>query len=358
MVTCPTCGGRVSLPSTACPWCYGTVRTGAWVGQRVTRSATPDDLRRSLRNRDLPYFGGLLLLGAIACEVLPRQSLQPRKAKPEAAILSVVSAEPSDWSIPGRYQGTMVRKRIRNFPEKLLALTFDDGPDEVVTPRVLQALSDYNARATFFVRGDHAQLHSDLLRQAVAQGNVLGSHSYSHPAVASSARSKRELGATEEAVRETVGQAPRCFRPPYGLVHSNMARLALKGGYVVVTWTISSGDTRPISSEEVAGNVIHTPNPGDIVLLHDGPGHEATARAVPLVLNQLRAVGFRFVTVPELLRAWDQWLEVKERTARTARRGKSNIEDEKLRASPKRPHPPLPVGKPVAPSASRSGKHE
>lgn len=78
-------------------------------------------------------------------------------------------------------------------------------------------------------------------------------------------------------------------------------------GVVVRLWTISSADSNPIGPDVIARNVIHTPNPGDIVLMHDGPGHTATAKALPQILRELSAAGFKFVTVPQLLQAWDQW---------------------------------------------------
>jgi chitin deacetylase len=90
-----------------------------------------------------------------------------------------------------------------------------------------------------------------------------------------------------------------------------MCREALRMGYPAFLWTISSADTRPIAATVIARNVIHTPNPGDIVLMHDGQGHVETAKALEQILTELGAKGFRFVTLPELLRAGDRWLATK-----------------------------------------------
>jgi peptidoglycan/xylan/chitin deacetylase (PgdA/CDA1 family) len=90
-------------------------------------------------------------------------------------------------------------------------------------------------------------------------------------------------------------------------VDGNLTRAALARGYAAVLWTISSADTRSIDADTIARNVIYTPNPGDIVLMHDGAGHQATADAVPRILRELGEAGFKFVTMPELLRAWDIW---------------------------------------------------
>jgi peptidoglycan/xylan/chitin deacetylase (PgdA/CDA1 family) len=94
---------------------------------------------------------------------------------------------------------------------------------------------------------------------------------------------------------------------PDGITKGSLCQTAVKQGYTGVLWTISSADSNPIGADIIARNVIHTPNPGDIVLIHDGAGHTASAKALPQILKELSAAGFHFVTVPELLQAWQQW---------------------------------------------------
>lgn len=212
-----------------------------------------------------------------------------------------------DWTIPERYRGEMVRNRVRYFPHKLLALTFDDGPDARITPQVLDALAEHGARATFFVLGRQARAHPELLQRILDEGHALGNHSYSHPQRTTATEAETELDKTEALIAEAAGQKPTVFRPPYGIVQGNLTQAALARGYTAVLWTISSADTRPIDADTIARNVIYTPNPGDIVLMHDGPGRQATADAVPRILRELGDAGFEFVTMPELLRAWDVW---------------------------------------------------
>jgi chitin deacetylase len=219
-----------------------------------------------------------------------------------------LSPATSDWTVPRRYAGQVVNHRVRFFPQKILALTFDDGPDPINTPVVLRALATYHAHATFFVLGGIAKRHPELIRKIVAGGNCVGNHSFSHPSSTTADRALRELTDTAAAIKKAIGRNPTCFRPPYGILKGTLAHTAQKLGYPVITWTISSADTRPIDSKFIANNVIHTPNPGDIVLMHDGAGHKATAAAVPIILRELSAAGYRFVTLPELFRAWDEWL--------------------------------------------------
>jgi len=200
-----------------------------------------------------------------------------------------------------------VAHRLRYFPVKLLALTFDDGPDPRITPTILKALQAFHAHATFFVLGRNARRFPNLVRAEAEAGHCVGSHSYSHPAYTNSRQAIQELDATQRAIADAAGAPPTLFRPPYGITRGQLAVTARRKGYAVITWTISSADTRPISPEQIAKNVIYTPNPGDIVLMHDGAGHRATAAAVPLILKALSARGWRFVTVPELLQAWAEW---------------------------------------------------
>jgi peptidoglycan/xylan/chitin deacetylase (PgdA/CDA1 family) len=210
-------------------------------------------------------------------------------------------------AVPAAYRGKILRQRVRHFPDKLLALTFDDGPSPTVTPRVLKTLREHHAHATFFVLGNCAKRWPALVRQAAREGHAIGSHSYSHPSKLSPAQACSQLERTAALIEAATGQRPRLFRPPYGITKGNLCQTALQQGYTAVLWTISSADSRPIGHQVIAHNVIHTPNPGDIVLMHDAENHAATAEALPQILTELAAAGFRFVTIPELLQAWEQW---------------------------------------------------
>lgn len=260
---------------------------------------------------------GLLLAAVVALVWLAACRPNPRVVHADRGAASVVTrpqvplvAEPPSVrvDVPARYRGQVVRKRVRHFPDRLLALTFDDGPDPQVTPMVLASLKRHGAHATFFVLGRNVRRWPELVKQAAAEGHVIGSHGYSHPERCSPAEAKRQLRDTADLIEQATGHRPTLFRPPYGIATSNLCQTALSQGYAAFLWTISSADSRPIGAETIARNVIHTPNPGDIVLLHDGGGHAATAKALEQILTELEASGFRFVTLPNLLSAWDDWL--------------------------------------------------
>lgn len=247
----------------------------------------------------------------------PTFSANAALAPPGAASLPppATAFSAPHWTLPEQFRGQIVAKRVRFFPRKLLALTFDDGPDPELTPRVLDLLAEYHAHATFFVLGEAAEGQGDLLRRMAAEGHTVGVHAFSHIARATPEQAAASLDRTAAIIEKATGRRPTVFRPPYGITDSNLTRLACQRGYAVILWTISAADTRPIAPAVIARNVIHTPNPGDIVLMHDGSGHQATVEALPQILRELGQAGFQFVTVPELLRAWDEWQPAREQSA-------------------------------------------
>jgi peptidoglycan/xylan/chitin deacetylase (PgdA/CDA1 family) len=249
------------------------------------------------------------LVGAVAVA-----GLLLRPLAPHGALSSVAQAQPRAASVatdplavPRQFHGQILRKRVRHFPRKLLALTFDDGPNPQITPLVLKALRQYNAHATFFVLGNCARTYPALVKAEAAAGHAVESHSWSHPSSATPEAAAKELSQTAAIIQKLTGRKPQLFRPPYGITNGNLAKLAQKQGYGVVLWSISTADSNPIGPAVIARNVIHTPNPGDFVLMHDGMGHKASAAALPQVLKELTAAGYKFVTLPQLMQEWARW---------------------------------------------------
>jgi chitin deacetylase len=209
--------------------------------------------------------------------------------------------------VPACYRGRIVHGRVAPLHEKVIALTFDDGPNPALTPMILKTLAQYKARATFFVLGQWAQEWPQLIVQEKAAGHAIGSHSYSHANEdVNAAHAKRELERTATVLEQFAGGKPELFRPPYGYLDWSLPKVAAKSGYCVVKWTICSSDAPVDTPAQIVEAVMRRPQSGDIVLLHDGRGHVNTARALPEILRRLSAKGFKFVTVPELLAKWDR----------------------------------------------------
>ena len=211
-----------------------------------------------------------------------------------------------DWSVPAIFRSHLISSQKRKFPEKLIALTFDDGPAPSVTPVVLAALKKYHAHATFFVIGYNASRWPELVRQAAEEGHCVGIHSYSHIAKCTPELAVKNLHLTAKYIEQATGKKPTVFRPPYGITTNELTKLARREGYPVILWSMSSADTdRRILKDPdlIARNVIHTPRNGDFVLMHDGGGHMASSEALSQNIPQLQKAGWKFVTIPELLRA-------------------------------------------------------
>ncbi len=220
-------------------------------------------------------------------------------------VLSLLGSNPSVSAseVPDLYRGTVVSRRPAGFSQKLLAITIDDGPDARITPKVLDALKRNGAKATFFVLGKLAARSPALIRRIAAGGHEIGSHTFSHAYRPTFAQAEKEISDTSAVIRRIIGQSPELFRPPGGIRGANM-RAARDAGCTVVLWTLSSADTATKSAEVIYRNVVFTPNPGDIVLMHDAATKVATAEALPRILADLKAKGWRFVTVTEMLAAW------------------------------------------------------
>jgi peptidoglycan/xylan/chitin deacetylase (PgdA/CDA1 family) len=202
--------------------------------------------------------------------------------------------------------GTLVRV---DSAERVVALTFDDGPDPGFTPRVLDILARHRARATFFLIGVRAAAASNLVKRIGDEGHAIGNHSWDHPKFTAIPAGERRRQITD--ARRVLGPpSQRLFRPPYGCqsVATRMSLLPLR--YLHVGWNVDIEDWLPHSAEHFAESLTRRLRPGCIVLLHDSlyrPRAPAATDRGPLfaALDRVleRSSGdYRFVTVPEMLR--------------------------------------------------------
>ena len=194
--------------------------------------------------------------------------------------------------------------------KKLVALTFDDGPNEPYTARVLDILQREHVHATFFLIGRNVRRFPDTVARIVREGHVVGNHSDSHPvgfALESDPQLQQELGAAEESIHAAGGVYPSLFRPPQGLRSPWLMSLLERDSLVAVTWDDAPRDWDPLPVAELVKRTLEQVHPGAIILLHDGMNltHQAdqseTVKALPGIIEGLRARGYRFRTVPELI---------------------------------------------------------
>ena len=199
---------------------------------------------------------------------------------------------------------------------KKIALSFDDGPDPQWTPKILDVLKKKNVPGAFFVIGNMASQRPDILKREYAEGHEIGNHTFTHPKFDEISRTqvRWELNLTQRLIESTLGVKSILFRPPYGIDHQpeyseEVAQLPYPQelGYLIVGQRIDPDDWRlrdgkPIPAREIVDGVLAQEDKGNIVLLHDGGGDRSqTLAALPLIIDELRAQGFQFVSVSDLI---------------------------------------------------------
>jgi len=181
-----------------------------------------------------------------------------------------------------------------------LALTFDDGPDPVDTPKLLDLLREKGVKATFFVVGKRADQHPEIVRRAWAEGHLVANHTWSHYSLfcfLMPGRLRAEINRGTESVGRICGVRPRFFRSPVGLRHPLLEPYLKDAGLEYISWTIRTRDTLTANSSVLARRILDKAASGDIILLHDRlpGGTNAMLEALPRVIDELRERGFEFV---------------------------------------------------------------
>jgi peptidoglycan/xylan/chitin deacetylase (PgdA/CDA1 family) len=208
-----------------------------------------------------------------------------------------------------------------------LALTFDDGPNPSITPKLLDLLDRYNAKATFFVIGRYVRECPELVKETVARGHKVGNHTELHPNLfwCSPSQIRIELRLCQDAIRNVLGAPPKWFRPPFGMRNPWVIPAARELGYRTVMWTLIPGDWREKPAEWLIRRMQPIadrakkksesgPNPvaagtGDVLCLHDGGHRELnsdrarTLAALEHWLPRWRDLGLQFVTIEEAVSA-------------------------------------------------------
>ena len=181
---------------------------------------------------------------------------------------------------------------------KKICLTFDDGPHPYYTEQLLDGLKERGVKATFFVTGEHAQLHPDVIKRMSEEGHTIGNHTYSHMQLKSTNRKayKEELLRTSEILEEITGEEVVYVRPPYGTWDKTLEQ---ELNMIPVLWNVDPLDWCSDDAICVAGKVIAKAQENDIILLHDY--YESSVTAALEIVDELLKDGFTFVTVEEIL---------------------------------------------------------
>ncbi|MDE5678501.1 polysaccharide deacetylase family protein [Phocaeicola sp.] len=199
----------------------------------------------------------------------------------------------------GVYLHVFCRKKTK---EKIIALTFDDGPDQIQTPKVLDVLRERQIPACFFCIGNKIKGNEKLLRQIIDEGHCIGNHSFSHSVcfpLYGYRRMQRDLTACQQELERVTGMPVQWFRPPFGVTNPTLAQTIHRLEYTTIGWNIRTLDTLQPASEKIIRRIKKRLAPGSILLLHD---HIANSDQLLIqILNLLAKEGYTVVSLDTLL---------------------------------------------------------
>ncbi len=192
---------------------------------------------------------------------------------------------------------------------KVLALTYDDGPNDPWTMKLLEVLAKHQAPATFFMLGKYVRQHPEIALAVAQAGHAIGNHSYSHPNLifSSEAKLRQELEDTNQAIQDATGERPFLFRPPFGGRRPGTFKVVEELKMFPVMWRVTCFDWSARSPEDILKHARRQIAGGEVVLLHDG-GHlhmgedrSRTVAATDELIQEYKDKGFIFTTVTEMM---------------------------------------------------------
>lgn len=216
------------------------------------------------------------------------------------SFLPKVLADSSYYPLQAKYPETMIYKAETN--EKVIAFTFDDAPDDMYTPEILNVLKKHKVKATFFLLGARVDKYPHIVKRIHKEGHVIGNHTYWHPELTKTGVANMiwEINKNEKAIKSVIELETNLFRAPYGAITEEMVKKLKDMGYLGIGWSIDSEDWKGISKEKIKANVLNNLHPGSIVLMHSAGNVAATAESLDELLAYLKKNGYHFVTVPEM----------------------------------------------------------
>lgn len=214
------------------------------------------------------------------------------------ALIYVAILAYGSFKIQANYYLTSIHKGKR----KSVALTFDDGPDEENTPRILRILKDKNVKATFFVIGKKAEKYPHLIRQIDEDGHIIGNHSYSHNyliAFFSSKKLKADLMRCNEVIAGIIMKSPMLFRPPFGVTNPIYASVLKELKLSSIGWSLRSLDTRAKNKYQLISRILGILQKRDIILLHDN--QRVTAESLEDIIEHCVQKGIKIEALPRVI---------------------------------------------------------
>ncbi|HET6740639.1 MAG TPA: polysaccharide deacetylase family protein [Kribbella sp.] len=235
-------------------------------------------------NRAVGLAMMMLVSVVIGTVVVAAAKSPPQPVAPTPAVAAPAAPVPSKTPLPKKY----------------VVLTFDDGPDLEYTPKVLDVLARFDAKATFFEVGENVRKHPELSKRIHAAGHSVQNHTWDHSDLRklTPAKFQQEVASTDQAIRTATGSTPACLRPPYGGVSATVRQRAKAMGKDLVVWTVDSRDWTKPGTAAIVQHVLKNVHSGSVILMHDGGGNRTeTVAALPAILKALKAQGYGFRTL-------------------------------------------------------------
>ena len=215
---------------------------------------------------------------------------------------AVQPAKPAQEKTPAPAKEAAITFNSVHVDGPYIAMTFDDGPSAVLTPKLLDLLAAHHIKATFFVIGENVAEHPEIVARAAREGHEIANHSWSHPNFGKMSQEpvRSQLQRTDDAIKNATSKRPTLVRPPYGSITEREKRwIHDEFGYDIILWDVDPLDWKRPGPAVVRSRILKETRSGSIVLSHDI--HPGTIEAMPSTLDQLEAKGFKFVTVSELI---------------------------------------------------------
>jgi peptidoglycan-N-acetylglucosamine deacetylase len=250
-----------------------------------------------LNFRNTTIFFTLVIASLLIARIVLGWSLWPMAI---ASLLYLIILFFGSYRIDSQFYLPVVCSADTN--EKKIAISFDDGPDEHYTPRVLSILRDHGYPAIFFCIGKKIAGREKLLRAISEAGHLIGNHSYAHDfwfSMKSAKEMKSDLSAADVAIKDITGLQPKLFRPPYGVTNPNVRKAVEHGRYTVVGWSIRSMDTVINDRSRLLAKLKSALRPGAVILFHDTS--LTMAEILPEFFEEVRNRGYEVVRIDHLL---------------------------------------------------------
>lgn len=247
----------------------------------------------------------------LSLKAVTQQQIEGFKATMLTTLQKESAIKGFDYDLPKRFEGALISEATLPAKEKVIALTFDDGPWPQSTAQVLDILKKNNIKATFFIVGQNLKVHPDLGKRVVNEGHIIANHTWHHwYHYMNPQTSAFEIDNTSNLIYQVTGVKTTLFRPPGGIKTNGPYNYAKNQKYATIMWSSDSSDYSRPPVARLIHNVMREAKPGGIVLMHDGGGNRSnTVAALPQIINNFRKQGYRFVTIPELLDMQDKQLQ-------------------------------------------------